>query len=61
MIPDERFRKSSYSGHSQNCVEAASVSEVSAIRDSKHPEHGHLSFPSSEWHAFLQATQRGAL
>ncbi|WP_017608535.1 DUF397 domain-containing protein [Nocardiopsis xinjiangensis] len=47
------FRKSSYSGHDQNCVEVADLPCGAAVRDSKDPEAGHLPFSSSEWTAFL--------
>jgi hypothetical protein len=75
------FRKSSYSGNRQDCVECAStawhtssytsahgyncveVSEgpLTAIRDSKNPDHGALSFTAGEWCAFLDAAKRGSL
>ncbi|TMZ61383.1 DUF397 domain-containing protein [Klebsiella pneumoniae] len=32
-----------------------------AVRDSKHPEAGHLAFPASEWPAFLADARRGRL
>ncbi|GAA1466886.1 DUF397 domain-containing protein [Nocardiopsis exhalans] len=47
------FRKSSYSGRDQNCVEISSLPGGAAIRDSKHPDTGHLPFPKSEWASFL--------
>ncbi|WP_028648805.1 DUF397 domain-containing protein [Nocardiopsis sp. CNT312] len=47
------FRKSSYSGAGQNCVEVADLPRGAAIRDSKHPDAGHLPFPQSEWTSFL--------
>ncbi|WP_082206590.1 DUF397 domain-containing protein [Nocardiopsis sp. SBT366] len=49
------FRKSSYSGHAQNCVEVASLPCGAAVRDSKRPDAGHLPFPASEWTGFLSA------
>lgn len=56
------WHRSSYSGGAGgNCVESAPLTEgAQAIRDSKHPEKGHLSFSAQEWHAFLTAvkTQR---
>ncbi|WP_435794445.1 DUF397 domain-containing protein [Nocardiopsis alba] len=48
-----RFRKSSYSGVNGNCVEVADLPSAAAIRDSKHPENGHLTFSTTEWAAFL--------
>ncbi|GAB3723347.1 DUF397 domain-containing protein [Nocardiopsis nanhaiensis] len=64
------FRKSSYSGRDQDCVEVAQIPTTfrkssrsaieigslphgAAIRDSKHPDAGHLPFPSGEWSTFL--------
>ncbi|WP_150253768.1 DUF397 domain-containing protein [Nocardiopsis deserti] len=49
------FRKSSHSGASQNCVEVADLPCGAAIRDSKHPDAGHLPFPAAEWTGFLNA------
>ncbi|WP_075925663.1 DUF397 domain-containing protein [Nocardiopsis sp. CNR-923] len=55
-IPTD-FRKSSYSGHDQNCVEVADLPCGAAVRDSKNPSRCHLPFPSAEWDAFLNATR----
>lgn len=51
------FRKSSYSGSGNNCVEVADLPGASAIRDTQNREQGHLLFPGTEWDAFL-ATAR---
>ncbi|NKZ01336.1 DUF397 domain-containing protein [Nocardiopsis alborubida] len=51
------FRKSSYSAHGQNCVEIADLPCGAAVRDSKHPTHGHLPFPATEWDAFLTSAR----
>ncbi|MEC3893216.1 DUF397 domain-containing protein [Nocardiopsis sp. LDBS1602] len=48
-----KFHKSSYSGRGQDCVEVADLPSAAAIRDSKHPENGHLTFSTTEWAAFL--------
>lgn len=53
------FHKSSYSGQDVNCVEVAPLSPGAAMRDSKQPEKGHLTFPPSEWDAFLTAARTG--
>lgn len=53
-IPNS-FRKSSYSGHGQDCVEVGALPCGAAIRDSKHPDAGHLPFPASEWMSFLSS------
>ncbi|MEU3139976.1 DUF397 domain-containing protein [Nocardiopsis alba] len=47
------FRKSSYSGTGNNCVEVAGTS---TIRDSQNPDSGHLTFSSNEWAALLTTT-----
>ncbi|MFW6640316.1 DUF397 domain-containing protein [Nocardiopsis algeriensis] len=52
------FRKSTHSGASQNCVEVADLPCGAAIRDSKHPDAGHLPFPAGEWAGFLHAALR---
>ncbi|NYH51065.1 hypothetical protein HNR06_000654 [Nocardiopsis arvandica] len=49
------FRKSSHSGAGQNCVEIGDLPCGAAIRDSKHPDAGHLPFPATEWTGFLSA------
>ncbi|MBB6170762.1 hypothetical protein HNR23_000822 [Nocardiopsis mwathae] len=51
------FRKSTHSGASQNCIEVADLPTGAALRDSKHPERGHILFPASEWAAFLTAAR----
>ncbi|GAA3729628.1 hypothetical protein HDA32_000005 [Spinactinospora alkalitolerans] len=54
------FRKSSYSSsRGQNCVEVADTSAGSAMRDSQHPENGHLFFTPAEWSAFINAARGG--
>ena len=49
------WTKSSYSGSNADCVEYAALPSSVAVRDSKHPEAGHLSFDAPEWSAFLTA------
>lgn len=57
MSPDSslifQWFKSSYSGGDNNCVEAAHSPGLHAVRDSKHPNAGHLTFAPKEWDAFL--------
>ncbi|MDA0563644.1 DUF397 domain-containing protein [Streptomonospora sp. S1-112] len=55
------FRKSSHSGVNGDCVEVADLPAGAAIRDSKHPERGHLAFPAAEWDAFLAAARAAEL
>ncbi|MDA2803622.1 DUF397 domain-containing protein [Nocardiopsis suaedae] len=54
------FRKSSYSDR-DNCVEVANDHSATAVRDSQHPERGHLLFSSAEWHAFLHQAKHDRL
>lgn len=50
------WTKSSYSQPAgDNCVEYAPLPSSVAVRDSKHPGAGHLSFGAPEWSAFLTA------
>ncbi|MFL1431912.1 MULTISPECIES: DUF397 domain-containing protein [unclassified Nocardiopsis] len=52
------FRKSSYSGSGDNCVEVADVPGGAAVRDSKCPDAGHLAIAAGEWSALLWAVAR---
>lgn len=53
-----QFRKSSYSGaRHENCVEVADLPGAAAVRDSQHPEAGHLIFPAAECQAFLNTVK----
>ena len=54
-----RWRKSSYSGSGNNCVEVAQTGGTSAVRDSKNPDGGHLTFGAQAWEAFLADVKRG--
>lgn len=63
LIPDPNdlaWRTSSYTDRN-DCVEVADYSGGAAIRDSKHPDEGHLSFNSQEWRAFLADLRQRAL
>ncbi|SHK19193.1 protein of unknown function [Nocardiopsis flavescens] len=51
------FRKSSYSGGSNNCVEVAESAAGAAMRDTKHRDLGTLTFPTREWRALLGASK----
>jgi hypothetical protein len=52
-IPTD-FRKSTHSGAGEDCVEVADLPCGAAVRDSKHPDAGHLPFPAAEWSGFLR-------
>jgi Domain of unknown function (DUF397) len=53
------WRKSSYSGGGNNCVEVATGPATVAVRDSKNPEGGQLVLGASAWTAFTTAIKRG--
>lgn len=48
-IPADLWRKSSYSGGGNDCVEVAITSVGAAIRDSKNPEGGALVLSERSW------------
>ena len=54
-----QWRKSSYSGSGNNCVEVASMAAAVAVRDSKDPDGGHLIFGAGDWEAFIGSIKRG--
>ncbi|WP_055478907.1 DUF397 domain-containing protein [Sphaerimonospora mesophila] len=55
-----RWRKSSYSGSGDQCVEVAVLSGGRrAVRDSKDPASPVLVFTSTEWTAFLNGIKSG--
>ncbi|MET9778486.1 DUF397 domain-containing protein [Streptomyces sp. NPDC006367] len=51
------WRKSSYSGGGEgnDCVEVAELGHRTAVRDSKDPSRGALSFPAPAFAAFVGA------
>jgi hypothetical protein len=53
--PTTQWRRSSYSGGDNNCVEVAVAASGSAItvRDSKNPGGGTLSLRPREWRTFM--------
>jgi hypothetical protein len=53
------WRKSSYSGSGNNCVEVATMAAAVAVRDSKNPDGGHLIFDAEDWKAFVRSIKRG--
>lgn len=59
--PRAVWRKSSYSGGANNCVEVAgNLPGIVAVRDSKDPAGPVLSFSRREWAAFTGAIRGGA-
>jgi hypothetical protein len=61
MTTHPTWRKSTYSISSQNCVEIATAGAAVLLRDSKHPEHGHLTFTRPELAALIAAARAGEL
>lgn len=51
------WRTSSYT-QQQNCVEVADTPRLSAVRDTKNRQHGHLAFASPEWRAFVAGVRQ---
>jgi hypothetical protein len=61
-LPDAAWRKSSYSGGNEggsNCVEVAGTGDLIAVRDSKNPGQGVLTFSAVQWRAFVATVQAG--
>jgi hypothetical protein len=59
----DTWLKSSYSGSGDgnNCVEIANRHTGVAIRDSKDPDHGTLSFPHGAFTVFIKGIKRNPL
>jgi hypothetical protein len=47
----DKWRKASYSGSTENCVEVALDGTV-GVRDTKDPDGGQLELPAASWSAF---------
>lgn len=56
MTAPKRWQRASHSGSGDgnNCVEIVRSDNRTAIRDSKHPAHGPLSFPAAAFDAFVE-------
>ncbi|RRO15614.1 DUF397 domain-containing protein [Saccharopolyspora rhizosphaerae] len=52
-------RKSSRSGSSTNCVDAARATDRIAVGDSKNPEGGHVRVDAFQWRAFVGGLKGG--
>jgi hypothetical protein len=60
MEPSLVWRKSSYSGSGDNCVEIAQLPDGGrAVRDSKNPGGPVLTFTVGEWSAFIMGAKDG--
>lgn len=55
------WRKSSYSGGGNDCVEVAFLPGGAAVRDSKNPGGGMLRMTAFEWDVLLRAARSGTL
>jgi hypothetical protein len=54
------FRKSSYSGQQNNCVEVAVTDDgMRLVRDTKNRDGGMLHITPGAWHMFIAAVKRG--
>ncbi|TDC70249.1 DUF397 domain-containing protein [Actinomadura sp. GC306] len=54
-----KWRTSSYSGGTGDCVEVADLMANVAVRDSKDPDAGHLTFTVRTWTAFMAEVRDG--
>jgi hypothetical protein len=52
------WRKSSYSGGDNNCVEVAATGVIVGVRDSKTPHGEVLRFSPGAWQAFTRDVRR---
>ncbi|MQA06987.1 MAG: DUF397 domain-containing protein [Pseudonocardiaceae bacterium] len=55
------WRKSSYSGAGNDCVEVAMTSGGAVVRDSKNPRTELLSMSRRDWYALMGAARDGKL
>jgi hypothetical protein len=54
------WRKSSFSGSTNECVEIANLADGGrAVRDSKSPDDGFFRFTAGEWAAFISGVKAG--
>jgi hypothetical protein len=56
--PAGGWRKSTYSGSGNNCVEVTTHHTGIAVRDSKRP-HTALTFTASQWRTFVRKIRTG--
>ena len=56
-----RWRKSSRSTDTSNCVEVTAIDQAVAVRDSKHPTGGTLILTHRTWTEFTTAIRNGQL
>ncbi|MFB9907991.1 DUF397 domain-containing protein [Allokutzneria oryzae] len=58
-LSGSEWRKSSYSGGGNDCVEVAYTATAVGVRDSKNPAAGTLVFTENQWHGFLTGVRDG--
>ncbi len=51
--------KSTFSNSQAACVEVAEIGGTRAVRDSKDPDGGHLTFTVAQWAAFTAGIRAG--
>lgn len=56
---DQRWRKSSFSGSTGDCVEIADADEVMLVRNSKRPDSGTIAFSRAELAAWIDGCRAG--
>lgn len=56
-----QWRKSSYSGGGNDCVEVSFCGSAPAVRDSKAPEQGVLEIAEVQWRHLMTLAARGDL
>ncbi|MFD5536675.1 DUF397 domain-containing protein [Streptomyces sp. NPDC127079] len=60
MDTPTNWRKSSFSGSTNECVEIADLADGGrAVRDSKNPDGGFFRFTAGEWSAFIHGVKAG--
>jgi hypothetical protein len=55
VVAGRSWRKSSYSGGDNNCVEVGRAGAAIAVRDTKNPRGGALDFSVIAWQAFTES------
>jgi hypothetical protein len=54
-----KWRKSTYSADTANCVEVAEMANGIAVRDSKNPDGQILSYTIASWREFIADVRQG--